>query len=188
KPVRGARLDIHKIHLQDVARRGAFHSDRSKQDMWSGAAIFDFGVDGPQLADVIVLGRVEARESIGVSAYGFHANGFAGFDRDHRFGVGVISSPLDICGMAFSTFVCAPACGRKPVASAGRTKQSNRFMAYQTTRIVPMDKKYDRCQRFLAAVQDFRSLGLEKFLQQVLCDSLAILAGGANLVTWGCVW
>ena len=45
----------------------------------------------------------------------------------------------------------------RPVVSAGRTKQSNRFMAYQTNRIVPMDKKYDRCQRFLAAVQDFRS-------------------------------
>ena len=98
KAVRGAWLDIHKIHLQDVARRGAFHSDRSKQDMWSGAAIFDFGVDGPQLADVIVLGRVEARESIGVSAYGFDADSFAGIDRDHRSGVGVISSPLDICG------------------------------------------------------------------------------------------
>src|SRR5437867_8272513 len=70
KPVRGARLDIHKVHLQDVARRGAFHTDWSKQDMWSGPTIIDFGVDGPQLADIIVLGRVEARESIGVSAYG----------------------------------------------------------------------------------------------------------------------
>src|SRR5438093_5586381 len=73
----------------------------------------------------------------------------------------------------------------RPVVSAGRTKQSNRFMAYQTNRIVPMDKKYDRCQRFLAAVQDFRSYGPEKFLQQVLCDSLAILAGGASIVDWG---
>src|SRR5262249_40301276 len=98
KAVRGARLDVHKINLQDVARSGAFHTDWSKQDMWSGPTIFDFGVDGPQLADIIVLGSVEARKSIGVSAYGFDANGLAGFDRNHRFGVGVIPPPLDIGG------------------------------------------------------------------------------------------
>src|SRR5438034_5947770 len=79
-------------------------------------------------------------------------------------------------GMAFSTFVCAPACGRKPVVSAGRTKQSNRFMAYQTT-MAHTD--------FLLRRPGKRSYGPEKFLQQVLCDSLAILAGGASIVDWG---
>src|SRR5439155_1672915 len=44
KAVRGARLDIDKIHLQDVARHGAFHTDWSKQDMWSGSTIFHFGM------------------------------------------------------------------------------------------------------------------------------------------------
>src|SRR5438094_9477453 len=95
--------------------------------MWSGAAIFDFGVDGPPLAYVIVLGRVEARESIRVSAYGFDANGFAGFDRDHRFGVGVISSPLDICGDCLQHFRLRASLREKAGRERGQNKTEQSF-------------------------------------------------------------